>query len=82
MERRAALTMWSPLKPVTGCVVVASVDGDLTLKRLVNRKGRVMLLAANPDYPAIELHGEQEMIVWGVVTHSLRDHRLRERREG
>ncbi len=65
------------LTPVTGSVVVASIDGDLTLKRLVARRGRVMLLAANPDYPAIELSGEQELVVWGVVTHSLRDHRLR-----
>ena len=65
------------LRPVSGSVVVASIDGDLTLKRFVQRKGRVMLLAANPDYPAIELRGEQELIVWGVVSHSLRDHRIR-----
>lgn len=64
-------------RPVTGSVVVASVDGDLTLKRFVRQKGCVMLLAANPAYPAIELSGEQELIVWGVVTHSLHDHRIK-----
>ena len=63
--------------PVNGSVVVASVDGELTVKRFMQRGARVALLAANPDYPAIELHGEQELVVWGVVTHSLRDHRIR-----
>ena len=63
--------------PVNGSVVVASVDGELTVKRFMRRGHRVALLAANPDYPAIELHGEQELVVWGVVTHSLRDHRVR-----
>ena len=63
--------------PVNGSVVVASVDGELTVKRFMQRGGRVALLAANPDYPPIELEGEQELVVWGVVTHSLRDHRIR-----
>ena len=68
-------------EPVNGSVVVASVDGELTVKRFMRRgsgaRPRVALLAANPAYPAIELSGEQELVVWGVVTHSLRDHRPR-----
>ena len=63
--------------PTSGCVVVASVDGELTVKRYVVRGRRTMLLAANPDYPAIELRDGQELEIWGVVTHSLRDHRIR-----
>ena len=64
------------LTPVNGSVVVASVDGEMTVKRFMRRGRRVALLAANPDYPAIELCGEQELIVWGVVTHALRDVRI------
>ena len=63
------------LTPTNGSVVVASVDGELTVKRFMRRGQRVALLAANPDYPAIELCGEQELVVWGVVTYSLRDQR-------
>lgn len=63
--------------PSNGAVVVASVDGELTVKRYVRRGDRTMLLACNPDYPAIELADGQELAVWGVVTHSLRDHRTR-----
>lgn len=63
--------------PTTGAVVVAAVDGELTVKRYAVRAGRAVLLAANPDYPAIELRDGQELVIWGVVTHSLRDHRMR-----
>lgn len=63
--------------PTSGAVVVASIDGELTVKRYVHRAGRTMLLACNPDYPAVELADGQELAVWGVVTHSLRDHRTR-----
>ena len=66
-------------EPVSGSVVVASVDGELTVKRFVRRAGRTMLLAANPAYPPIELQDGQDLVVWGVVTHSLHDHRVRRR---
>jgi DNA polymerase V len=65
------------LAPTSGSVVVASIDGELTVKRYVVRGRRAALLAANPDYPAIEIGDGQELRVWGVVTHSLRDHRIR-----
>ena len=65
------------VEPVNGAVVVASVDGELTVKRFMRRGRRTALLAANPTYPAIELTEGQELLVWGVVTHSLRDHRTR-----
>ena len=63
------------LEPRSGSVVVACLDNELTVKRFVQRGGRTMLLAANPEYPALEISGEQELIVWGVVTHSVSDHR-------
>ena len=67
------------LDPRSGDVVVASIDGELTLKRFVRRghgpRARVALLAANPDYPPIELQDGQDLVVWGVVTFSLRGHR-------
>lgn len=63
--------------PASGAVVVASVDGELTVKRYAVHAGRAVLLAAHPAYPPIELAEGQELVVWGVVTHSLRDHRAR-----
>lgn len=56
-------------------VVIACVDGEMLVKRLVIEEGRYLLVAENPQYPAIELNGDRELIIWGVATHSI--HRLR-----
>ena len=68
------------VEPQNGDVVVAAVDGELTVKRF-SRRGRrpPRLLAANPEYPAIELADGQELVVWGVVTYVLHDARGRGR---
>jgi DNA polymerase V len=63
------------LEPRHRDVVVACVDGEMLVKRLIIEEGRHFLVAVNPGYPAIELNGDREMIIWGVVTHSI--HRLR-----
>ena len=49
-------------------IVVAAVDGELTVKRFYQRNGVVKLLAENSQYPDIEFKSEQEMVIWGVVT--------------
>ena len=63
------------LEPRHRDVVVACVGGEMTVKRLLIEDGRRLLAADNPDYPAVELNGDEELIVWGVVTHSI--HRVR-----
>jgi DNA polymerase V len=52
-----------------GKIVIAAIDGELTVKRLSREKGRVKLLAENPQYPAIDITEEQDLVIWGVVTH-------------
>ncbi|MGB7925119.1 MAG: translesion error-prone DNA polymerase V autoproteolytic subunit [Pyrinomonadaceae bacterium] len=59
------------LEPRHRDIVVACVDGEMLVKRLVVENGRYFLVAENPEYPAIELDGEQEIIIWGVVTHCI-----------
>lgn len=55
------------VEPQHGHIVVAFVDGERLVKRLYKRGGRVALVAENPAYPTIEVTGEMEMVVWGVV---------------
>ena len=50
-------------------IVVAVVNGELTVKRLYKRAGVVKLLAANEAYPEILIKPESELTVWGVVKH-------------
>ncbi|MFH7326602.1 LexA family protein [Desulfurivibrio sp. C05AmB] len=62
------------LEPVSGKVVIAVVNGELTVKRLQQENGMVRLVAENPNYPPIELTEDTAGEIWGVVTsviHSL-----------
>lgn len=55
-------------------VVIAALDGELLVKRLVRRGGRVYLQPANPDYPEMDISDREYVHIWGVVTYVL--HRL------
>lgn len=59
------------LEPGDRTVVVAAINGELTVKRLRLRNGRAELHAENPAYAPIVLGGEQELGIWGVVTHTV-----------
>lgn len=56
------------IEPSDGRIVIAAVNGELTVKRLLKREGRVQLLPANPQFKPIDITEECEMVVWGVVT--------------
>ena len=48
-------------------IVIASLGGDLTVKRLVRKEGRWWLMPESAQHMPIEVNMELE--VWGVVTH-------------
>ena len=60
------------LTPRHGSIVIASVDGEFTVKRLYHKDARIALIAENPDYPAIEFQDGNELEVWGVVIGCVR----------
>lgn len=55
------------MTPKHGCIVVALVDGECTVKYLHQRAGRMKLKASNPTYPDIVPRDSQTIEVWGVV---------------
>lgn len=59
------------LEPRHRDVVVACVDGEMLVKRLVVEGDRYFLMAENPEYPAVELNGDRETVIWGVATHCI-----------
>ncbi|MEB4616094.1 LexA family protein [Leucobacter sp. M11] len=65
------------LAPQDGDVVVAVLDGELTLKRLQILSGGVVLRAENPRYPDIRVAELSELRLLGVVTECLRHLRKR-----
>lgn len=62
------------LKPCHGKIVIAVLDGELTVKRLEQRKGVLRLLPENNSFPVVEITDAMDFMIWGVVTnviHSL-----------
>lgn len=56
------------ITPTNGRIVIATVDGEFTVKRLEKTATSVRLLPENPDFQPIEFKSEQELQIWGVVT--------------
>jgi DNA polymerase V len=63
------------ITPAHNDVVIASVLGDLTVKRLHRERDAVRLVPDNPGFDPIEVTPEMELRIWGVVTYSL--HKVR-----
>ncbi|MBX9805339.1 MAG: translesion error-prone DNA polymerase V autoproteolytic subunit [Alphaproteobacteria bacterium] len=56
------------LEPKHGDIIIAALNGELTVKRLHLKGKMVTLMPDNPDYPAIEITEEINFLIWGVVT--------------
>jgi len=59
------------LEPVSGKIVIAVIDGEFTVKRLIGAGDSRRLVAENPAYPPLEISGESSCEIWGVVTSSI-----------
>ena len=57
------------LEPSDKNVVVAVLDGELTVKRLFKQHGVLRLLPENLNYQPIEITPQQTIEIWGVVTN-------------
>ncbi|RLB69704.1 MAG: LexA family transcriptional regulator [Deltaproteobacteria bacterium] len=57
------------LDPADKKVVIAVVDGELTVKRIRMAAGKVYLLPENRDYQAMEITDSMEFTIWGVVAY-------------
>ena len=62
------------LKPGHGSVVVAAVDGEMSIKRMVVEGNRARLAFDNTDLPVYALEELGEVDVWGVVRFTIRWH--------
>lgn len=62
------------MQPKHGKIVIAAVDGQLTVKFLIIKQGRTYLMPANPEFPPIPVNPETGVTIWGVVTNSVHQH--------
>ncbi len=57
-----------------GDLVIAALNTECVCKSLHNRDGQVVLMAENPRFPPRHVMEGDELMIWGVVKYSLRDH--------
>ena len=64
------------LTPVKKSIILASIDGELVIKKLIkNGVKDYYLKSENDNYPNIKLNSNTDTMIWGVVTyviHSLK----------
>lgn len=54
-------------------VVVAVLDGELIVRRLLVDGENYTLAAENVDYPAIKISGDANFEIWGTVTNVIHE---------
>ncbi len=59
------------INPNHGHIVVAILDGEFTLKRLIREKDNYYLKADKENYPAINLYEYTDIQIWGVAIYSI-----------
>ncbi len=57
------------LEPKDKNVVIAVVNGELTVKRIRIQKKKIALEPENENYPVRHIEADTEFEVWGVVTN-------------
>ncbi len=57
------------IEPEDGRVVIAVVNGEMTVKRLCRRGGALYLIPESAQYSPLEIAEGMDFQVWGVVSH-------------
>jgi DNA polymerase V len=60
------------LSPQDGKIAICQIDGEFTVKRIKIEKDIVWLIAENEDYKPIKVTPENELMIWGIVIHSIK----------
>jgi len=64
------------IHPRNNQIVVASINGEFTVKRLIKNGSGIRLMPANTKYPPIPITEEMDFRVWGTVTRIIIDANL------
>lgn len=57
------------ISPAHGKIVVAILDGEFTVKRLMIQRNVVFLVPENSSYSPIKVKPDSQFQVWGIVTY-------------
>lgn len=57
------------LPPYDGATIIAVVNSEMVVKRVIQMRNRLYILPDNPDCRPMEVTAEMNFQVWGVVTY-------------
>lgn len=60
------------LEPINGKIAICYIDGEFTAKRIKKTKNELWLMPENEDYQPIKIEEENNLIIWGIVTHVIK----------
>ena len=63
------------LEPQDGDMAVCFLDGEFTLKFIQLEKDAIWLIPANEAYDPIRVTAENEFLIWGIVTYTIKNNR-------
>ena len=55
--------------PSDGNIVIAAIEEEPVIRRLVKRGSRLFLVSDSPKFEPITIHPDTNWLIWGVVTH-------------
>lgn len=56
-------------------LAVCFIDGEFTVKRVRLEPDTAWLIPSNPNYPKIKVTKDNDFIVWGIVTYTIKKNR-------
>ncbi len=59
------------IEPADNKIIIAILEGELTVKRLKIENNHWFLVPENPQYETIEVTDDENFQVWGVVTYAI-----------
>jgi len=75
IEEGDILVIDKSLELINGDLAVCFIDGDFTVKRVKLENDAAYLIPSNPNYPTIKVTQENDFIVWGIVTYTIKKNR-------
>lgn len=60
------------VEPYDGCLAVAYIDGEFTIKRFRDKGDHALLVPANKNYKPIRVTPDNDFMIWGVVRYVIK----------
>lgn len=75
IEEGDILVIDKSLDLIDGDLAVCYIDGEFTVKRVKLETDAAWLVPSNSEYPPIKVTKENDFMIWGIVTYTIKKNR-------